>query len=59
MVTHGMFNASHDMLVHTRSLSEAIRFSGNVIAILLLILALLWFGKWILQKGIKPDANTR
>jgi membrane protease YdiL (CAAX protease family) len=59
MVTHGMINASNDMLFHTRSLSEALRFSGSVIVILLAILALLWFGRWILQKGIKPDANTR
>jgi hypothetical protein len=47
MVTHGVFNASWDMLIHTRSLSEAIQVSWSVVVILTGILAAVWILEWL------------
>jgi hypothetical protein len=42
MVTHGMFNASNDMLWHTHSLSEAVKVSWSAVIIIMVILAVIW-----------------
>jgi len=47
MVTHGVFNASWDMLLHTRSFAEAIYLSWSTVVILTGILAGLWILEWL------------
>lgn len=47
MVTHGIFNASADMLHHTRSLSEAIQVSWGVAVILTGIFVAVWSLEWL------------
>jgi hypothetical protein len=47
MFTHGMFNASGDMLFHTRSLSEAIQVSWSAVVILTGILVGVWIFEWL------------
>lgn len=42
MLTHGMFNASGDMLLHMGSLSEAIGVCWSAIMILVILLILVW-----------------
>jgi hypothetical protein len=52
MVTHGMFNASNDMLFHTRSLSEAIKVGWTAVAVILLIFAGIWIVEWMRHRQI-------
>ena len=47
MVTHGFFNASGDMLLHTRSLEEGVKFGWTAILFILVIFAPLWIAEWI------------
>ena len=46
MVTHGFINASGDMLLHTRALSEAVKFCWMVVLVILVIFAALWIIEW-------------
>ena len=41
LVTHGMFNASHDMLMHTRSFSEAVKVGWTAVVVIMAIFAAL------------------
>jgi membrane protease YdiL (CAAX protease family) len=50
MVTHGVFNASTDMLLHTRSLAEAIYLSWSIVVILTGILAAVWILEWLRRR---------
>ncbi len=52
MVTHGFFNAVHDMLAHTYSLSEAMQISWSAIVIIMVILAGLWIAEWLRHRQI-------
>ena len=52
MVTHGMFNASNDMLMHTRSLSEAVKLGWITVIVIMVIFAGIWIGKWMRQRQI-------
>ena len=57
MVTHGVFNASANMLIHARSFTEA----QNVSWMALLILAGLLISVWILKRlraGVGMDKNA-
>jgi membrane protease YdiL (CAAX protease family) len=47
MVTHGVFNASGDMLSHTRSLPEAIQVSWSAVVILAGIFVVVWILEWL------------
>ncbi len=47
MVTHGVFNASADMLLHTRSLSEAIHVSWSAAVLLTGLLVGVWILEWL------------
>ena len=47
MVTHGMFNASNDMLFHTRSLAEALKVGWTAVIVIMVILAGIWIGEWM------------
>lgn len=47
MVTHGFFNASGDIMLHTRSLAEAVNFGWTVIIIILVIFAGVLLLGWI------------
>ncbi len=50
MVTHGVFNASGDMLLHTRSLSEAINVSWIAVIILTGVLVEVLMVDWMRQR---------
>lgn len=52
MVTHGMFNASNDMLWRTRSLAEAVKVSWSAVVIIMVILAVIWLVEGIRHKQI-------
>jgi membrane protease YdiL (CAAX protease family) len=52
MVTHGMFNASNDMLMHTRSLSEAVKVGWMTVIVIVVIFAGIWIGRWIRQRQV-------
>lgn len=52
MVTHGMFNAIHDMLAHTRSLSEAMQVSWSAVLIIMAIFTGLWIAEWLKHRQI-------
>jgi len=52
MVTHGFFNASGDMLLHTRSLSEAVNVGWIAVMIVMVIFAVVWIAQWIHHKQI-------
>lgn len=47
MVTHGFFNASGDIMLHTSSLAEAVNFGWTVIIIILVIFAGVLLLGWI------------
>jgi membrane protease YdiL (CAAX protease family) len=47
MVTHGVFNASGDMLLHTRSLAEAVKVGWNAVIVMMVVLAGIWIGEWM------------
>lgn len=50
MVTHGVFNASGDMLLHTRSLSEAINVIWIAVIILTVVLVGVLMVDWMRQR---------
>ena len=52
MVTHGFFNASGDMLLHTRSLSEAVNVGWIAITIIMVIFAAIWLVEWLRHSQI-------
>ncbi len=56
MVTHGFFNASGDMLLHTRSLSQAVNVGWTVIILILVIFAVVWIAERIRRRPI-PAAS--
>ena len=47
MVTHGIFNASNDMLFHTRSLLEAVKVGWTAVIAITVIFAAIWIGEWM------------
>jgi membrane protease YdiL (CAAX protease family) len=58
MVTHAVFNASGDMLMHTRSLSEAINYCWIVVGILGILLILVWLADHFFRKTIKGQPES-
>lgn len=52
MVTHGFFNASGDMLLHTGSLAEGIKVGWMAVLLILLIFAGVWIVQWIRHRQI-------
>src|SRR5512133_373981 len=52
MVTHGMFNASHDMLAHTRSLAEAVKVGWTAAVIILVMLVGIWISGWMRHRQV-------
>jgi len=56
MVTHGFFNASGDVLLHSRSLSEAVNFGWIVVMIILVIFAVVWTVEWMRHRQV-PTAS--
>jgi membrane protease YdiL (CAAX protease family) len=56
MVTHAFFNASGDMLLHTRSLTEGVRVGLTAVLIILAIFAVVWIVKWM-RRGQVPAAS--
>ena len=56
MVTHGMFNASNSMLLHTRSLAEAVNVGWSVVIIIMVIVAGLWIVKSVRHREM-PAAS--
>jgi membrane protease YdiL (CAAX protease family) len=52
MVTHGVFNASVDMLFNARLLSEAVNVSSSAGGILIGILTGVWVVEWLRQKRV-------
>jgi membrane protease YdiL (CAAX protease family) len=56
MVTHGFFNASGDMLLHNRSLPEAVNVGWTAILMLLVIFAAVWIVDWMRHRQV-PAAS--
>ena len=52
MVTHGVFNASNDMLFHTRSLLEAVKVGWTAVIVIMVIFAGIWIGEWMHHRQI-------
>ena len=58
MVTHAFFNASGDVLLHSRSLSEAVKFGWTAILVILVIFAGVWILEWIRHRLAKISAAS-
>ena len=57
MVTHGFFNASGDMLLHTRSLPEAVKLGWTTILLILVIFAAVWLVEWIRHRQMSTASS--
>jgi membrane protease YdiL (CAAX protease family) len=58
MVTHGFFNATGDILLHSRSLPEAVKFGWTAILVILVTFAAVLIVQWIRHRQI-PAASWR
>jgi membrane protease YdiL (CAAX protease family) len=57
MVTHGMSNASNDILLHTRSLLEAVKVGWITVIVIMVILAVgIWIGEWMRNRQISSTS---
>ena len=52
MVTHGFINASGDMLLHSPSLPEAVKFGWTAILVILVIFIVVWIAQWIRHRQV-------
>jgi membrane protease YdiL (CAAX protease family) len=52
MVTHAFFNASGDILLHTRSLAEGVKLGWTAVMVILVIFAVVWIAEWLRHRQV-------